>query len=89
MNNEINSNSKKGDLRMHYEQVEINGKIFCLVPIEDVGRPKKLDTRNKELLKTLLIQKQTTTCRKMAESYGVSESTMARALREARKVCQG
>lgn len=74
---------------MHYEQVEINGKIFCLVPIEDVGRPKKLDTKNKELLKTLLTQKQNMTCRKMAEYYDVSESTMARALREARKVlCQ-
>lgn len=73
---------------MHYKQVEIDGKIFCLVPIEDVGRPKKLDTRDKELLKTLLIQKQDMTYRKMAEIYGVSESTMTRALREARKVCQ-
>lgn len=73
---------------MHYKQVEIDGKIFCLVPIEDVGRPKKLDTRDKELLKTLLIQKQDMTYRKMAEFYGVSESTMTRALREARKVCQ-
>lgn len=84
----MKSIQQKGEIHMHYKQVEIDGKIFCLVPIEDVGRPKKLDTRDKELLKTLLIQKQDMTYRKMAEIYGVSESTMTRALREARKVCQ-
>lgn len=84
----MKSIQQKGEIHMHYKQVEIDGKIFCLVPIEDVGRPKKLDTRDKTVLETLLTKKETMTYRQMAEFYNVSESTITRALREARKVCQ-
>lgn len=70
----------------YYKQATINGQRFYLVPVDTVlGRPKKIDTKNKALLETLLLQKTYMKREEMAEFYGVSESTMARALREARR----
>lgn len=70
----------------YYKQATINGQRFYLVPVETIlGRPKKIDTKNKELLETLLLQKTYMKRKEMAEFYGVSEPTIARALREARK----
>lgn len=71
---------------MSYKQTVINGKRFYLVPVETpIGRPKKLDTENEALLETLLLQKTYMKRHELAAFYGVSEATMARALRKARK----
>lgn len=68
-----------------YKRTVIDGIEYKLVPVGKSGRPPKLDTNDKGLLETLLLQKTYMKQREMAEFYDVSMPTMARALRKARE----
>ena len=68
-----------------YKRTIIDGIEYKLVPVKRSGRPKKLDTNNKALLETLLLQKTYMTQRELAEYYDVSMATMARAMKKAKE----
>lgn len=69
---------------MAYKQTIIDGKAYYLVPVDTLGRPKKLDTNNEMFLKTLLLQKSYMKRKELAKLYDVSEPTITRALQKAR-----
>lgn len=79
-----------------YQRMVIDGIEYKLIPVGAVdrprkktGRPNKLDTNDMNLLQTLVEQNERMKQQDMADLYGVSMSTMTRALRKARKVaCQ-